>query len=366
MTTTRHASPSTSSDAGNPASARAVQLDRVRRVLVAVFPFLLALMVGAVVLLAAGHNPLSAYALMAREALGSGSRIAATLAAATPLLFTGLATAVAFRTGIFNIGVEGSFVAGGLTAAVVGFTFTGLPGPLLILTALAAATVVGTLVTLGPGLLRAHWGVDEVVTTLMANFVVIGLCYYLVNTFLLAPGVANNATPLIADHGRLPRLLPPSTLHFGLLIALAAVIAYGIWLKRTPLGYEIRIVGINPEFSMAQGVNVARVIVMAMVVSGAIGGLGGAAHTLGVMHRFVEGFSPEYGFTGIAVALLGRNSAIGVVLASLLFGGLASAGSTMQLFSDIPVDLVRVLQGVVMIFAVVQIFTDRRRVKGAD
>lgn len=172
--------------------------------------------------------------------------------------------------------------------------------------------------------------------------------------------------PLVAEHASLARLLPPSTLHLGVLIALVAVVAYGVLLHRSTLGFELRMVGVNPVFCQAQGISVARTVLLAMLLSGAVGGLGGGAHALGVVHRFVEGFSAEYGFAGIAVALLGRNSAVGVLLAALLFGGLTSAGSTMQLFSDIPLDLVNVLQGVVMIFAVVQLVRDRSRLRGAD
>lgn len=328
--------------------------------LAAVTPFVVALAVGAVILWATGSEPWSVYALMAREAAGSSERVAATLSSATPLLFTGLATALAFRAGVFNVGVEASFVAGGLAAAVVGSTAVGLPGPLLIVVASLAGVASGAGVVLGPGLLRGRWGVDEVVTTLMLNFIVAGIAGWLVNGILLAPGVANSATSLVAPHARLARLLPPSSVHLGLVIAVTAVAIYGWWLRSTSLGFEFRVTGQNPEFAMAEGIRVSRVVLLAMVLSGAVGGLGGAAHALGALGRFVVGFSPGYGFTGIAVALLGRNSAVGITLAALLFGALASSGAAVQLFSDIPLDIVNVLQGVVMIFAVAE-FVRRTR-----
>lgn len=321
----------------------------------ALFPVVLALALGSVVLLATGRNPVEVFGLMLRESLGSPQRIASTLTAATPVLFTGLATAVAFRAGVFNVGVEGSFVAGGLATAIVGYTVPGLPGPVLISIALAVGAIVGLLVVAGPGVLLAWWGVDEVVTTLMINFIVAGIAGWLVNNYLLAPGVANSATPLVADQAGLPRLLPPSQLHFGLIIALALAVLYGLWMRRSVTGYELRMVGTNPRFSEAQGLRVSRAIIVAVLLSGAVGGLGGGVHALGVVNRFVVGFSPGYGFTGIAVALLGRNSATGVVLAALLFGALASAGATVQLFADIPLDIIDVLQGTIMIFAVVEL-----------
>ncbi|ALG07616.1 ABC transporter permease [Kibdelosporangium phytohabitans] len=318
----------------------------------AVVPFVIALVIGGTVLLATGHNPVEFYQLLVREAFGGTDRIAATLSAATPLLFTGLATAIAFRAGVFNVGVEGGFVFGGLIAATVALHAGLLAG-------MVAGALAGVLVSALPGWLKARWNVDEVVTTLMFNFVVSGVTGWLVTTFLQAKGVANSATTLIPQGSWLPDLLPPYGLTAGVLVALALVLLYALWIKHSVLGYELRQTGLNPRFSAAQGIRVGRVIIVSMLVSGAIAGLGGAAHALGVVHRFVDGFSPGYGFTGIAVALLGRNSAVGVTLGAVLFGALASAGTTAQLFSDIPLDIVDVLSGTVMIFAVVRLWRQR-------
>jgi simple sugar transport system permease protein len=325
---------------------------RAINVLDAAAPFVLALAIGAAILFAAGFEPLGVYRLMVEEAFGGERRIAATLTAATPLLLTGLAAALAFRAGVFNVGVEGCFYLGGLVAAVLGFAAPGLPSPLLILLALGAAALIGGLWLLGPGLLRARLDVDEVVTTLMLNFIAISVTSWLVNGPLLARGSANSATPLIAPAAELPRLLPPTTLHLGFVISLALVILYGVWSRFTVGGFRSRLVGVNPRFSRAVGIEPGHVFVSAMVVSGAIGGLAGGIHALGLVHRFVGGFSPGYGFTGIAIALLARNSAAGVVVASLLFGALSSAGANIQLFSNVPLEIVQILQGAVMIFAV--------------
>ena len=350
-----------------PADSTSAIAARGWGVLAAIAPFAVALAVGAVVLWATGLQPLSVYALMAREAAGSTDRLAATLSSATPLLFTGLATALAFRTGVFNVGVEGSFIAGGLAAAVVGAAATTLPGPVLILLAMLAGALAGASVAFGPGLLRARWGVDEVVTTLMCNFVLAGVAAWLVNGYLLAPGVANSATRLVAPQARLARLLPPSSVHLGLVIALVVIVIYAVSLRFTSLGLELRLTGQNPQFTAAQGIRVGRVILIAMLASGAIGGLGGATHALGALGRYVAGFSPGYGYMGIAVALLGRNRAVGIVLAALLFGALASSGAAVQLFSDIPLSIVDILQGVVMIFAVAELVrrTRGRRVRAS-
>jgi ABC-type uncharacterized transport system permease subunit len=271
-------------------------------------PFLLALAVGGVVLAATGRDAPATYRLLAEQAFGGRVQIANTLVAATPLVFTGLATAVAFRAGVFNIGVEGSLYLGAFAAAWVGFTFTGWPGWVIVPAGL-------------------HF---------------------------LAPGIANSMSPLVAAQARLTPLLARSQLTIAFVAALAAVVLYALLFRATTAGFELRIVGLSPRFAAASGIGVAAVILTAMTASGLLGGLAGAFQVLGVNYRFVDRFSPGYGFTGIAVALLGRNTPLGVLLAALFFGALANGGAMIQLFSDIPLDLVNLLQGTVMIFAVVR------------
>jgi len=329
-------------------------------------PFAAAVAIGAVVLVLTGHEPVSVYRLMIEEAFGGERRIAATLTEATPLLLMGLAAAVAFRAGVFNVGAEGCFYLGGIVAAAAGYTLPSWPSLLLIPFALTAASLVGGAWLLAPGLLRARLGVDEVVTTLMLNFIAIDLTSWLVDGPLLARGSANSATPLIGAAAELPRLLPPTTLHFGFLISLALVAAYGVWSRFSVAGFRSRLVGLNPVFSRAVGIELPRVFLGVMIASGVIGGLAGGIHALGLVHRFVAGFSPGYGFTGIAIALLARNSATGVVVAWILFGALSSAGANIQLFSNVPIEIVEILQGAVMIFAVAQFGLGRARRRAAS
>jgi general nucleoside transport system permease protein len=317
-------------------------------------PLVVALLIGAAVLAATGHEPIAVYTLMIQEAFGGERRIAATMTAATPLLLTGLAAAVAFRAGVFNVGVEGCFYVGGILAAFAGAWFSGWPALLLIPFALLAATAIGGAWMVLPGALRTRLGVDEVVTTLMLNFIAVDLTSWLVNGPLLARGSANSATPPIGAAAELPRLLPPTTLHIGFLISLALVMAYGFWGAMTVTGFRSRLVGLNARFSRAVGIEPLGVVFGVMIASGAIGGLAGGIHVLGLVHRFVAGFSSGYGFTGVAIALLARNSAFGVAVAAILFGALSSAGANIQLFSNVPIEIVEILQGAVMIFAVAQ------------
>ncbi len=317
-------------------------------------PFAIAVLVASVVLVAIGENPFEVFSLMVSESFGSSSRIAAMLSATTPLLFTGVATSICFRAGVFNVGVEGAFIVGGLAAAFIGFTLPAVMGFTLVPLAFAFAVSVSTIWLLIPGYLLAHYDIEEVVSTLMLNFVALGITGYLVNGPLLSEQSGNNITPLIHEGAQLSRLMPPSTLHAGFILGLIVVAFYAIWTKRTPMGIESALVGHNRRFARAVGISIPTIIILVMAISGVISGLGGASHALGQLHRFTEGFSPGYGFTGMAVALLGRNTGLGILLGSILFGALASAGTTVQLFSDIPLDIVNIIEGTVMIFAVVE------------
>ncbi|NTE88371.1 ABC transporter permease [Agrobacterium rubi] len=338
----------------SPAPTRR-QLTFIKPFIDASQPIILALVLAAIVLLISGYNPLEVYKLLAVESFGSVKRIASTLSAATPLIFTGLATAIAFRTGAFNVGVEGCVNVGGLAAAFVGFTFISLSGYVLLPMAILASAIAGTLWMVIPGLLKSRLDVDEVVTTLMLNFIAVSFTALLVNGPLLAPGAANSATPMISDAARLPKLMRGSTLNVGFIIAVACIVFYWLWGKWAALGFETRIAGMNARFATASGMNVPGLVFRMMLLSGAIGGLAGGMHALGNVYRYVSGFSPGYGFVGIAVALLGRGNAWGMLLAAILFGALATSGATMQLFSDLPIEFVNILQGIVMIFAVARL-----------
>lgn len=328
-------------------------------------PLLIALLVSAVVLLLIGENPLDTFALMLTEGFGSPRRFASTLSAATPLLFTAVGTAICFRAGVFNVGVDGAFLIGGLAAVVAGFSLPAGLGWALVPICLMIAALFGAGWLFIPGWLLAKLEVDEVVSTLMLNFIAVAITGYLVNGPFLSQQSGNNVTPPVHEAAELSRLMPPATLHSGFLIALAVLVAYAFWTRRTSAGLEGAWVGLNRRFSRVVGVSVPRTIILAMVLSGVVGGLGGAAHGLGQLHRFTDGFSAGYGFTGMAVALLARNSPVGMLIGAILFGALASAGTTIQLFSDIPLDLVNIIQGIVMIFAVIELsrLTIRRRVK---
>lgn len=213
--------------------------------------------------------------------------------------------------------------------------------------------VVGGLWCYIPGVLRARLEVDEIVTTIMLNYVAILFTSYLVNYPFRVPGLANAMSEKVAEGARLVRLAPPSQLNLSFLIALAIAVIMVFLFRRTTLGYELRSIGDNPLFARWSGMPATGVIEKVMFISGALGGIAGAGQALGVHYRFVANFSPGFGFDGITVALLGHNSPLGTFLAALLFGALRSGGSTMELFTDVPRDLIRVLEATIIFFVAV-------------
>ncbi len=318
-------------------------------------PIALALVVGAIVLLATGNDPVSIYGLLVQQSFGSIPNLDATLVAATPLLYTGIGAAFAYRAGAFSVGVEGSFVAGGLAAAVVGAPGLHLAPGVALGAPLVAGVIVGGLVGVVPAILRAFWSVDEVVTTLMMNFIVAGLANWLVVGYLQQRGQGNTATATVASGAQLGHFGDTALTNWGGVIAVALLVAYWLFLQRSALGFEFRAVGSAPRFAIAQGIRVRLVLVVAIIGAGAVGGLGGAAHTTGDVLRYTGGFSANYGFTGIAIALIARFNPVGILVGAVIFGALASAGTTVQLFENIPIQLVQILQGTVMMFAVVSV-----------
>lgn len=314
-----------------------------------------ALLVGALIMWASGQDALGAYQVMWNSAVGSPRNIANSLLAATPIILTGMGTLIAFRAGIFNIGVEGSLYVGAFAAAWVGFTFVDAPGWVLIPACLLAGGLVGGVWGFIPGYLKARLRVDEVVTTLLLNYVAILFTSYLVTGPFLVPAMANAMSEEIAPQAQLPRLLERSQWNAGFFIALAVVFVVAFMIRRATLGYEVRTVGSNPIFARWSGIPVGRVIMQVMFISGFIGGIAGAVQVMGVHYRFIANFSRGLGFDGITVSLLGRNTPVGALLAALFFGGLRSGGSTMELFTSVPRDLVDILQAVIILFVAIDL-----------
>jgi simple sugar transport system permease protein len=315
---------------------------------------LTALVLGAGVIAATGGDVLRAYQGLWEGSLGRPPSISDTLVWGTPYIFGGLAVALAFKAGLFNIGVEGQIGLGALAAVYVGYAVTGVPFPLHLLLALGAGCLAGGVWGAIPGILKARTGAHEVIVTIMLNYVAINVGSLLLSGPMKDPNpiIANPQTPKILSSARLPPLLPdnPYRIHWGFLLAL--LVALGIWwlLKKSTLGFEIRTVGANPHAARYAGIAVGRTIVVTMALSGALAGLAGALEVVALNYYHTAGFSVGYGFDSIAVALLGRSDPFGVIPSALLFGGLAAGASRMQFLSQIPIDIIKLIQALVLIF----------------
>lgn len=336
-----------------------------------------AFLVGGLVVMAIGESPFRIYAILFRGAFGSIDGIGYILFNACPLVFAGLGVAFAFRAGLFNIGGEGQLYIGSFLCAWAALSLDGLHAIILVPVLIAASAAGGALWASVPGFLKARLGVHEVINTIMMNFIAIGLTSYLVINVFKEAGQMTPQTAEIPVAGQLPRLagalhnlgipLPyANPLNVSLLIALAAIWLAWFILYRTTLGYEIRAVGLNASAAEYAGINVRRTIVVAMALSGAFAGLVATNEVMGFRHRFLDNFSGGIGFMGIAVALLGKNTPLGVLLAALLFGVLNTGALEVDIFTDVPRELILVVQAITIILVVVgnEIFT--RKLLGGE
>jgi len=316
---------------------------------------IIATVIGGVVMAAFGFDPFSGYAGLFRYAFLSEFNFTVTVLNSIPLIFTGLAVAFAFRCGLFNIGAEGQLMVGSLFAGWLG-TLISLPMVITVPLLLIVGAVTGALWALLPGILKATTGAHEVITTMMMSWIGLYLTSYLVKNVLMDPRTTLPASNLISEQARLltlNRVLPflfrsPTRLHLGVVLAVLAAVFIWYLLTRTSLGFEVRAVGSNPFAAEAGGVSVRRNVIVALLISGALAGLGGTVEVMGLHYRVYDHFSAGYGFTGITVALLAKNHPLGVIPAALLFGALTNGGAGMQLKAGIPIDIVDVLSGVII------------------
>ncbi|HBT47550.1 MAG TPA: ABC transporter permease [Peptococcaceae bacterium] len=322
----------------------------MKRFVTPISAVIIGLAVGAGVIYVMGLDPAEAYRSLLKGALGSKNGLAETVVKATPLIFTGLSFAVARMAGLLNIGAEGQLYVGGLTGIAVGIYLQGLPLAVHLPLALLAGFVGGGLWGLIAGALKVRFGASEIITTVMLNYVAIYLVSLMVTGPMIEPPGNFPQSPPVLDSARLPVVVSGTRLHLGFVVALLMVVFYYVFLWHTTVGYEARVSGHNPRAAGYAGMNAVRNTLFVMFLAGGMGGLAGASELLGVQHRLFQNFSPGYGFDGIAVALLGYNSPIGIILASLLFGGLRSGGNMMQMTAGVPVAIVYVIQAVVIIF----------------
>lgn len=328
-----------------------------------------ALLIGAAMLIALGASPLEGFRELIKGAFGSRDALVSTLLKATPLLFVGVGITIAFRANVINIGGEGQMVAGGLLATVVALGLPDLSAWIMLPTVLIAGLLGGAMWGAVPGALKAYFGVNEILSTIMLNVVAVQLMNYLLRGPLIDPGEIERGTRIpqtarLQEGADLPLLFGDGRLHIGPPLAVLVAVAAYILLWRTPLGYRVRAVGLNPAAAKYAGIPVKRTIVLALTLSGAMAGLAGAVLVFGSeSHRMVTdgstaGFTGSAGFNGIVAALFGGLHPIWTMPASFLFGGLLVGGNALQRAVQVPSALILALNGLVVIFVVA---TDRYR-----
>ncbi len=323
-----------------------------------IIPFLsvfLGFLIGAIVMIVSGFNPLEAYARLFEGAglFGNVRRFGETLVLATSLSLTGLAVAFGMRTGLFNIGASGQLLMGGFCAVFIGITLD-LPKIIHLPLAVSAAMLAGALWGMIPGLLKARFNVHEVVSSIMMNWIAVWSVYYFVPEFIKGKydtesATIRNSASLRVDW--LTDLFKGSSINLGIFIAIIAAIVVWWILEKTTFGFELKAVGLNKDAAKYAGIHVNRNIVLSMMISGALAGLAGATFYLGFTNNVKIGELPSLGFDGIAVALLGVNTPLGVVLSSLLFGVMNAGKGFMQAATRVPNELVQIIMAVIIFFA---------------
>lgn len=323
------------------------RLMKTSPIVISLVSFVLAILVSCVIMLLCGYDPIFAYSVIIEGSLGSVRSFTNTLIQATPLIFTGLAFMVGKKATLINLGVEGQMVTGAMVAALVGMT--PLPGILHLVLALLSGVIGGGLAGALIGFLKVRFGSNEVITTTMTNFIIVNFCDYLVNYPLKAEGAVAQ-TEKIVDGALLGKLIPGYQLTWAIVIAVLAALIVKFVLEKTRFGYEIRAVGLNMKAAETAGIKVGGVMMKAMLFSGALAGLCGAVHVTSVGKRFISGFSPGYGFSGISVAALASDSPLGIILAGIIFGALKTGAMYLNMMSQIPTEFVSVIQALVVIF----------------
>jgi len=325
--------------------------------LVPLYAVVLSFIVGGVLIAMIGVNPFEAYWALLRGMFGSWDRVAGSIARSVPFMGSALALAFAFRAGLFNIGAEGQLLIGGITAAWVGtwaFMFH-TPGIIAIPIILAAGAVGGYIWGWVPGVLRARTGAHEVITTIMLNSIALFSVRWLVNSrdpqILRDVSASVPRTKQISPTAVLPTLADSQpNLHMGLFVMIAVCIVVAFVLRRTTFGFETITVGTNPNAAHYAGVNVNRIIILAMALSGAFAGIAAASEVSGTIGFFQPGTFAFIGFDGIAIALLARANPIAIIPASLLWGSLLAGAPLMQLEAGVSIDVVRIIQSMVLLF----------------
>ena len=323
-----------------------------KSVLNVLLPLVLALLVGTIIIVLMGENPVEAYAALIQGAFKGKLKLGTTLASFTPLLLTSIAFIIAAKAGAFNVGVEGEVFLGGIVAAYIGINWTFLPAPILVITCFLGAMIVAALWAFIPAALKVYFNVSEVCSTILMNSVALYITNYLVSGPMSA-GAANAQSDPVAVP--LPQIMKPSSLNVGIFIAIAVTIFMIFLLQKTPLGMKIRMVGTNPENAEFAGINPKHIFIKAMMISGAISGIAGCIEVLGVHGYFLNNFATGLGTNGMLAALIAKNNIVTAPVIAFFIAVLKSGAMGMQQATSVPKSLVDTITAVFIIFACMEL-----------
>ncbi|NLX62200.1 MAG: ABC transporter permease [Tissierellia bacterium] len=314
------------------------------------FALFFALLTGAIAIALSGYSPIETYKAIIVGSLGSKQGIILSLSSATPLIFTGLAFATAYKVKMINIGAEGQLYLGAMAGAVVGAYITGLPRLVHIPLTLLSGALVGGLIGILVVFLKVKFGASEIITTIMLNEIILLFTSYLSSGPLKPEDSVIPQTHVIQETAQLTRLAPRSQLSSAIFIAIAAAVLIHILIKKTPLGYEIQVTGLNRRAAETAGISITKMYLITFFLSGAIAGLCGSSLVMGVNRRFVEGISANYGYSGISVAALGAYNPLSIIFSATLFGILKSGAITLNRTTAVPIEFVDAIQAVVVAY----------------
>lgn len=318
--------------------------------------FVLALFIGGLVIELTGEDAIHTYNILVTGAFGSKNNISETLIKSSILLLTGLSYAFVAQCGLINIGAEGQLYMGAACSTAVGIYWTFLPGPLHLLAAVAAGFAGGMVWGGIVGYLKAKFKANEIITSLMMNYIAILLVGYLVNGPLKDMTQSFPYSYRVAQSAQLPGILAGTRLHAGLFLALLCVGVYWFYYRYTSRGYRMRVIGRNRLCAEYAGYNVRKNVFVAMLIGGGFAGLGGALEILGLQYRLFDHFSSGYGFDGICASLLANTHPVGMIFTSVLFGGLRNGGLMIQMKTSVSSTLTSVVQSLVIILVIMQVF----------
>lgn len=334
----------------------------VKTILNSILPVLLAFLIGGIVIIAIGDNPLETYWILLKKSLFTATGFLNTLHYAAPLILTGLAIAVTFKANIYNMGVEGQMLLGGFFAGIAGAYLPEMNSVLHKIICLLVGVLCGMLFALIPALLKAKCKVNEMVVTLMLNYAVLKTLEFLSTGVFRDVSSGYVATPIIKE-GAMFQRFGKSRLTAFFFFAVAALIIMYLVMKKSKLGYEITAIGKNLEFAEATGMNVGRKIIYMMLISGALAGLAGAGYMMSEQFKFTLGFSgnPGLGWDGMLIALLGGHSPIGVLIAAIFYAALKTGSDNINMYTNVPKEIVALIQGLIILFLAVKFISDHTR-----